>query len=323
MSCIPRYLLIDGALDHGSRTKHTVRTLATFVLQTPCATTTEDLAQRTEYNPSWIQRHVRYLNALPGFEVFRDTIVCADRNPWVWPTVASAPEEDVNMYQKILDDVPRRRVMRERTQRRADDASYGEDDSYGTYSEEGSSTSEYENYQHLVDEALTARVTDPPPPPPAPVVDREVAAILEAPESCPVTLRVAASKTCDLALRCVKEAQLVRRNLEMIRMLNADNALPHDTMTPYFDAHQRRLDESVAGFLQSLSEQTGYRVPQVRASCPICLDVVRKPCCMDCGHVACMDCLCHPSNPRFEGDKLVCPLCKNLGGWRRMYIDAD
>jgi hypothetical protein len=318
---IPRYSLIDDALNHGSRTKHTIRTLATFVLEHTCATGIQDLAQRSEYNPSWVRRHLHFFQGLAGFEVHRDTVMCVDQNPWVWPTMESAPDEDVLMYQKILDDVPRRRVMRERSLRRADDASYGEDDSFGTYSEQESSTSEYEDYQHLVDEALTGRAAEPAPPAPVPVVDREVAAILEAPESGPVTLRQTATKTCDLALHCLKEAQLVRRNLEMIRMLNADNGLPPDTMTPYFDAHQRRLDESVAGFLRSLSEQTGYRVPQVRTSCPICLDCVKQPCCMDCGHVACLECLSHPSNPRFEGDKLLCPLCKNLGAWRKMYLD--
>ena len=118
--------------------------------------------------------------------------------------------------------------------------------------------------------------------------------------------------------RVLQAGTTAQESFSIISQLNDLTGISHATPTVYTDTLQDQLDEAFTEFADKFSEATGYTMPSIRSTCPICLHGVVKPVCLDCGHLVCHSCVMSPYLYRPDL-QLKCPMCKRVGTWRKVY----
>jgi hypothetical protein len=79
------------------------------------------------------------------------------------------------------------------------------------------------------------------------------------------------------------------------------------------------MSESFLALSDGLDNATGFTLPRVRSTCPICTENVIVPYALDCGHLLCKDCILNPSYKKMDnGRKVRCPYCREDYTFRKI-----
>lgn len=300
MQHIPKYQVIDNAnpLTCSSR-RSSIRVVVTAILSQNAPVHLNSLGQLTVYTTSWIKNLTRQLINVPHLWEADGWYGCDNPGDMLWGSETTDPQ-DVRLYEKIQIDVEKRKLLQERQRETESETAsvFQVDDERG----------DFEEYQHLVDEVYNPTTVDRPI---RTVVPAVVQLIKHLGPGAETRLR-------ERFAHCVQEVTDIREDYVLLKRLSDNNDISYDTPNPFLDAHQKRMDEAIGAFVGIISEQTGYQPPIVRCTCPICLDTVREAVCLDCGHLACQECLTDPLIARHQ-DMVKCPLCSKMGRWRKLY----
>ena len=297
----------DGAnAEVDPRRRSSLRVVATVILASP-PIHLHELSEIAVYEQCWIRNLKRQLLKIPYFKENEGWYCCLQPEELLWPQGA-ADECDARIFSKVCDDVEKRRLHKERQHANDEDEEFLSE-SPQTQPEEHRGASDFEDYQHLVDEVYNPPIVDRP----TKTVDPNIVRLIKDRGVPAHTLLQ------EKFAICMQQVGEIREDLSLIQRLSDNNNVPYETPNAFLESHQKRMDDAINSFIDTVTSQTGYKPPPVRCTCPICLDIVRDAVCIDCGHVACHECLSDPLVPR-HGDMVKCPLCSKLGRWRKLYL---
>lgn len=296
---LPRLTRIQDALavqEVQGRVAQQALVLAWILLDPPDGNfrSTEELCQSSGYATITVERALNALSLVDGFQKAGAGSRVVDAASWVWPEDGSeaCPErgDDIYLFRTITGAAQRRR--------NANGQRLWHDDGL----EEGPDPADGNDHEGPI-------AIIPTQSPPA--LAENAVALIKRPRHDMSTLGEA-------YCRVLQAGTTAQESFSIISQLNDLTGISHATPTVYTDTLQDQLDEAFTEFADKFSEATGYTMPSIRSTCPICLHGVVKPVCLDCGHLVCHSCVMSPYLYRPDL-QLKCPMCKRVGTWRKVY----
>jgi hypothetical protein len=292
---LPRFSKIQDAFAHLEVPETVARqalTIAWAVLDPPDGRGRgyDALTQSTGYANVTIGRALEVLKHVEGFRTTRAGARALDPLELTWSDGSSPDEliDDEEIMQEVTEGVRRRQGAAQR-QLQA---------SVGDFPEVPEETEPVDDLLELGASTI-------------PVLSDTTVALLRNPRRGMIDVEEAFA-------HIVTAGATAQEDFAAIAKLNERMSVPHTTVTVYTEALQERLDGAFTNFAEAFSHSTGYTMPSVRSTCPICLHSVVKPVCLDCGHLVCHACVTSPYLYRHD-HQVKCPMCKRVGTWRKVY----